>query len=193
MSAQRVKIMIERFEMQEKLKQEILERERQIKRLESRKEEEELKHNIHKKYLRTKYRDIHGHSKWSRENSEEVVNKMYNRRHDKKNKIEKHEKERKNKIENELKSYFKPQILSSTKSWENLKKNEYKINKRIDKKEMEKAQRAKQLAEKSKERFYNENQNTVYSRMESDLEQRRERERKRRQLKKFKDLHFKEY
>ena len=55
MSAQRVKEMVKRFEAQERLKQEILERERQIKRLEAReKDNKELKKNIHKKYLRTK-------------------------------------------------------------------------------------------------------------------------------------------
>ena len=43
MSAQRVKMMVERFEMQEKLKQEILERERQIKRLEPKEDSIELK------------------------------------------------------------------------------------------------------------------------------------------------------
>lgn len=42
-SAQRVKQMLERFETQEKLKQEILERERQLKKLESNPDEEETK------------------------------------------------------------------------------------------------------------------------------------------------------
>lgn len=193
MSAQRVKVMLERFEVQEKLKQEILERERQLKRLENKQEEQELKKNIHKQYLRTKYREVHGHSKWSRENSEEVVDKMYKRAFDKKRKIENIEKEKAQKFEAELKTYFKPQILNSYKSWENLKKNEDKINQKRVKVELKREMNRNQAMVNTERRFEQENKNTVYARMQKDLSERRHREGKRNQLKKFKDLHYKEY
>lgn len=185
--------MLERFEVQEKLKQEILERERQLKRLENKQEEQELKKNIHKQYLRTKYREVHGHSKWSRENSEEVVDKMYKRAFDKKRKIENIEKEKAQKFEAELKTYFKPQILNSYKSWENLKKNEDKINQKRVKVELKREMNRNQAMVNTERRFEQENKNTVYARMQKDLSERRHREGKRNQLKKFKDLHYKEY
>ena len=194
MSAQRVKEMVKRFEAQERLKQEILERERQIKRLETReKDNKELKKNIHKKYLRTKYKEKHGTSRWHRENSEETVNKMYNRAIAKKNKFEKLEKEKAERKENELKSLFKPKILQSVKSWENLKRNEDKINKKISLKDKVRVEKVREAVINQEIRFEKDNKNTVYLRMQNDLEKRRERERKRRKLKKFKDLHFKEY
>ena len=90
-SAQRVNQMLERFETQEKLKQEILERERQLKRMEGSQENEEVKKSVHKQYLNTKYREQNGHTRWSRENSEEVVERMYNRVYDKQEKIKKNE------------------------------------------------------------------------------------------------------
>lgn len=90
-SAQRVKQMLERFETQEKLKQEILERERQLKRLEEKQDSEKAKKNIHKEYLNTKFREQNGHSRWSRENSEEAVDRMYNRIYDIQEKLKKNE------------------------------------------------------------------------------------------------------
>lgn len=186
MSAQRVKMMLSRFETQEKLKQEILERERQLKRIEPNQDEIELGKNLHKKYLRTKYKSRHGHSRWNRENSEEMVDKMYKRAFDKIAKIEKQEQEKAQKTEAELKTFFKPQILSSVKSWENLKKVDMKNEQKRVKADLRKEQKKIHAMKTVHRRFENENKGTVYGRMQSDLEMRRERERKRRQLKKFK-------
>lgn len=186
--------MVQRFEAQERLKQEILERERQIKRIEANDEEvRELKKNIHKKYLRTKYKKKYGTSRWHRENSEEMVNKMYARAGSKQKKFEKIEKEKQEQKEKELKGMFKPKILKSVESWENLKRNQKKIDSRIKKKEKKRVQETKAAVARQDQRFKEENSGTVFSRLQEDLEGRRDRERKRRQLKKFKDKHFKEY
>ena len=118
---------------------------------------------------------------------------MYNRAIAKKNKFEKLEKEKAERKENELKSLFKPKILQSAKSWENLKRNEDKINKKISLKDKVRVEKVREAVINQEIRFEKDNKNTVYLRMQNDLEKRRERERKRRKLKKFKDLHFKEY
>ena len=189
-SAQRVKQMLERFETQEKLKQEILERERQLKRLESGQENEEVKKSIHKQYLNTKFREQNGHSRWSRENSEEVVERMYNRVYEKQAKIKKNDDLKVHKFEEEIKSYFKPNLVSNI--------NKLHINEERNKKKIVKVQlqrdksKIKTIAEAEK-KFNQENKNTVYERMQKDLELRRVREKKRMQLKKLKDLHYKEY
>ena len=84
--------MLDRFDTQEKLKREILERERQLKKLEEKEQDEEVKKSIHIQYLNTKFREQNGHSKWSRENSEEAVDRMYNRIYDKQEKMKQNEK-----------------------------------------------------------------------------------------------------
>jgi hypothetical protein len=193
MSAQRVKEMLERFQVQEKIKQEILERERQLKRLETQDDEVELKKNIHKKYLRTKYKSKHGHSRWEAENYQEVVEKMYERRHEKPKKQQKNDQLKAAKFEAELKTYFKPQTLTSAKSWENLKKNEKRINSRMARDEQQKQEKRQKAIDSSKERFLASNKNTVYQRMQYDLDERKGRDKKRKQLKKFKDIHYKDY
>ena len=86
MSAQRFNEMISRFKFQEKSKQEILERERQLKIMKSNEGEEEIKNNVHKKYLQTKFKQAHGNSRWTRTNSQEVIDRMYNRVFDKQQK-----------------------------------------------------------------------------------------------------------
>jgi len=189
-----VKEMMQRFEVQEKMKQEILERERQLKRIEAHQAEtQELNNNIHKKYLRTKYKEKYGTSKWHRENSEEMTEKMYKRAFEKKEKFEKIEQQKAEKTEKDLKGLFRPKILKSVESWENLKRNEKKIESRIKKKEQNRIKQTQNAVSRQTQRFRDDNENTVFSRMQRDLEERRERERKRRQLKKFKDKHFKEY
>lgn len=194
MSAQRIKEMVARFEAQERLKNEILERERQLKRIEKNEEDiQELNKNIHKKYLRTKYKEKTGTAKWYRENSEETANKMYNRAKAKKSKYEKIEKDKAEQAEKELKGLFRPKILKSVESWENLKQKSNKIDQKILRREENRKKKAKKAVDSQTERFNNTNSNTVFSRLQSDLDQRRDRERKRRQLKKFKDKHFKEY
>lgn len=118
---------------------------------------------------------------------------MYKRAIDKREKQDKIEKEKVAKANSELKEYFRPKILSSTKSWENLKKNEVRINQKIVKADLRRQQRTVRNAVESAERFEKDNKGTVYYRMQEDLEQRKDRERKRNKLKKFKDLHYKEY
>jgi hypothetical protein len=194
MSAQRVKDMIERFKEQEKLKQEILQRERQIKKMESYDADEiELKKNIHKKYLRTKYKEKNGHSRWERENSEEMVRNLYKRAAEKKTKFEKIREQNKIKEEEKIKQYFKPKVLDSCKSWERLKLIENKVSKREEMKEIKRRQKVDKAVSNQEQRFINDNKDTVYVRMQDDLEYRKERDRKRKQLKKLKDLHYKEY
>lgn len=193
MSAQRVKVMLERFKVQEKLKQEILERERQIKKMENQGDDIELKKNIHKKYLRTKYKAVHGHSRWEREDSEEMVKKMYQRAADKKMKFDQIRQQNQAKEEEKIKEYFRPKVMQSCQSWERLKQIEDKIKKNIKIKEVKRRQKVDEAISNQEQRFINENKNTVYARMQEDLEFRRDRDRKRRQLKKLKDLHYKEY
>ena len=193
MSAQRVKVMLERFKVQEKLKQEILERERQIKRMENKDDENELKKNIHKQYLRTKYKAVHGHSRWEREDSEEFVRKMYQRAADKKEKFEKIRQQNQQKEEEKIKEFFKPKVMQSCQSWEKLKQIEVKINKNIKVKEIKRRQKVDEAIQNQEQRFIKDNKDTVYARMQEDLAFRRDRDRKRRQLKKLKDLHYKEY
>jgi trichohyalin len=156
-------------------------------------DEIELKKNIHKKYLRTKYKEKNGHSRWERENSEEVVRNLHKRAAEKKIKFEKIREQKKIKEEEKIKQYFKPKVLDSCKSWERLKLTEDKVSKREKMKEIKRRQKVDEAVSNQEQRFINDNKNTVYVRMQDDLEYRKERDRKRKQLKKLKDLHYKEY
>ena len=118
---------------------------------------------------------------------------MYKRAKVRKDKLESLEREKKVKDDEEVKGYFRPQVLSSCTSWDRLKRNEKKINTRIMSREKKRIEQAQKAVINQEKRFEKDNKNTVYARMQNDLEKRRERERKRRQLKKLKDLHYKEY
>mmetsp|Transcript_11824 Transcript_11824/g.13425 ORF Transcript_11824/g.13425 Transcript_11824/m.13425 type:complete len:768 (-) Transcript_11824:17-2320(-) len=189
-SEQRVKKMLERFEVQDKLKKEILERERQLRRIENLHEEEELKNNVHDRYLKTKFKEANGHSSWSRTHSEEVVERMYNRVYDKQEKLQQYERENSRKREAELKTFFKPTLVAETT---NLFRNDSKIKNKLVKVQLQKEQKKKNEIKRIQNRFDVENQNNVYHRMQKDLEQRRVREEKRANLKRLKDLHYQHY
>mmetsp|Transcript_32863 Transcript_32863/g.29160 ORF Transcript_32863/g.29160 Transcript_32863/m.29160 type:complete len:112 (-) Transcript_32863:4-339(-) len=111
-----------------------------------------------------------------------MVDRMYNRAIKKKDKFEKLEKDKQEIKEKELKTYFKPKILNSVESWENLKKNEDKINRRIRKKEDIKLKKNSQAVKDQDKRFEKTNKSTVFSRMQNDLNTRRDRDRKRRRI-----------
>lgn len=193
MSQQRVEMMLRRFQIQEQLKQEILQRERQLKQLESKKDVEELKNNIHDKYRRTKFKEKYGTSKWEPENSEECINRLQKYGVKKQEFIKKNEEDKKLKTEAELKQYFRPQVMNSQKSWETLKKVDQKNEQKRIKVQLKKEEQRIKRYDMYEKQFELENKNTVYQRMQNDLEARRDRERKRRLLKKIKDLNYKEY
>ena len=193
MSQQRVKEMIKRFETQEQLKQEILQRERQIKKLENAEQDKELKNNIHDRYRKTKFKELYGTSRWERENSEELVRRLNQYAVKKQHNFEKDIIEKKQIEEKQLKTYFRPRVMKSQKSWENIKKIDNKIQQKRIKVELKREQNREYRLNTYEKRFELENKGTVYQRMQKDLEGRRERSRKRSLLKKIKDLNYKTY
>ena len=94
------------------------------------------------------------------------------------------------KFEAELKTYFKPKLVSDLNK---LHKNEDLNKKKIVKIQLQRDKsKIKSIAE-VEQKFQQENKNTVYERMQRDLQHRRAREKKRNQLKQLKDMHYKEY
>lgn len=85
-----------------------------------------------------------------------------------------------NKLESELKTYFKPTLVSNIN---NLHKNEERHKKKIVKIQLQRDKSKIKTVSELNKKFQQENQNTVYERMQRDLEQRRVREKKRMQLK----------
>lgn len=85
-----------------------------------------------------------------------------------------------NKFEEELKTYFKPTLVSSIT---NLHKNEELHKKKIVKIQLQRDKGKIKTVSEAQKKFQQENENTVYERMQRDLEQRRVREKKRMQLK----------
>ena len=173
--------MFARFNLQERTRLEILERERQIKELEPKEDDIEVKKSIHIKYLKTKFKEANGHSRWSRQNSEERVERMYKRVFEKQQKIKENEEEEEKarKIEVELKSMFKPNLISDLSKLHKLEKQyKSKVEKTNLQKELAKVKTNNQNQQASKK-----TKDSVYERMQKDLNERRLRNKNRAQLK----------